>query len=170
MHGADCGAGGHPCRDSSDGLALGPFTTGRHGPREDDQIFSARARREQTPLRCQNVYQQSWARRNCPWRSQSPQRNDGTVRRRMAWPGSAVPPRCPCRRTASGCQVWFRSADSERRPTQVAVRSWVSADAKSRFQSGRTCGSSAEGVDQPLRRVSDLPKVGRQRAGRKKDF
>jgi len=27
-----------------------------------------------------------------------------------------------------------------------------------------------EGVDQPLRRVSDLPKVGRQQAGRKKDF
>jgi hypothetical protein len=36
-----------------------------------------------------------------------------------------------CRRTASGCQVWFRSADSKR-PTQVAVRS------------GRSRGSSAK--------------------------
>jgi hypothetical protein len=46
-------------------------------------------------------------------------------------------------KTASGSQVWFRSVDSAMRPTQVAVRSRVSADAKSRFQSGGTSGSSA---------------------------
>lgn len=42
-----------------------------------------------------------------------------------------------------GCQVWFRSCGSERRPTQVAVSSRVSADAKSRFHSGGTSASSA---------------------------
>jgi hypothetical protein len=52
--------------------------------------------------------------------------------------------RAPTRsKTASGCQAWVRSTDSEMRPTQVAVRSRVSADAKSRFQSGGTSGSSA---------------------------
>jgi hypothetical protein len=43
----------------------------------------------------------------------------------------------------------FAQCDSESRPTQVAVSSRVSADAKSRFHSGGTSGSSAKASISP---------------------
>jgi hypothetical protein len=119
----------------------------------DDQVFSPRARSKQPPLRCQNVYQQSWARRNCPLETPIA----ATKRRYGPAPSGHDRRVRPCRhdvlrRTASVCQVRLRCADSERRPTQAAVRSWVSAV--------RNRGSSQAGAAAPRPRPQSASAAG----------